>query len=115
MDTQEANQLDMKRLLGTLAEVLDRQIAETKIGRILMPGPTYLGIWARDTSIVSLGLNRLGRADLAGELLQRYWSYQITPDSDPSSFIFRNKRIADWTDDHAFRPTREQLRREAGA
>lgn len=115
MTEQNAAQLDLQRLLGTLAEVLDRQIADTKIGRILMPGPTYLGIWARDTSIVSLGLNRLGRADLAGELLQRYWSYQITPDSDANSFIFRNKRIADWTDDHAFRPTREQLRREAGA
>jgi glycogen debranching enzyme len=115
MDDEETVQLDMQRLLGTLAEVLDRQIAETKIGRILMPGPTYLGIWARDTGVVSLGLNRLGRADLAGELLERYWSYQITPDSDPSSFIFRNKRIADWAEDHAFRPTRAELLREIGA
>jgi glycogen debranching enzyme len=107
--------LDMHRLLSTLRSVLEQQIVETQIGRILMPGPTYLGIWARDTGIVSLGLARLGRADLAGELLQRYWSYQITPESDPGTFIFRNKRIADWTEDHAYRPTAQELRHESGA
>lgn len=107
--------LDANRLLATLGSVLERQTAETKIGRILMPGPTYLGIWARDTSIVSLGLGRLSRADLAGELLRRYWGYQITPESDPGTFIFRNKRIAEWTEDHAFQPTKEQLARETGA
>jgi glycogen debranching enzyme len=115
MDEPATADLDMHRLLATLGSVLERQTVETRIGRILMPGPTYLGIWARDTGIVSLGLNRLGKPELAGELLHRYWSYQITPDSEPSTFIFRNKRIAEWTDDHAFQPTREQLVRESGA
>ena len=90
MDDPAIADLDMHRLLATLGSVLDRQMVETRIGRILMPGPTYLGMWARDTGVVSLGLNRLGRADLARELLHRYWSYQITPDSEPSTFIFRN-------------------------
>lgn len=115
MNEPMQDDLDLHRLLATLGSVLERQTVETKIGRILMPGPTYLGIWARDTGIVSLGLNRLGRVDLAGELLRRYWSYQITPDSDPSTFIFRNKRIAEWTDDHAFQPTKAQLAHESGA
>jgi glycogen debranching enzyme len=115
MNDRASDHLDMQRLLETLGAVLEQQTVETRIGRIVMPGPTYLGIWARDTGIVSLGLNRLGRTDLSGELLTRYWSYQITPESEPSTFIFRNKRIADWTDDHAFEPTRAQLRRESGA
>jgi glycogen debranching enzyme len=115
MEEPAATDLDMHRLLATLGSVLERQTVHTKIGRILMPGPTYLGIWARDTGIVSMGLNRLGKVDLAGELLRRMWSYQITPESEPSTFIFRNKRIPEWTDDHAFQPTRADLAREAGA
>jgi glycogen debranching enzyme len=105
----------MQHLLGTLGSVLEQQTVETRIGRILMPGPTYLGIWARDTGVVCLGLNRLGQADLSGELLQRYWSYQITPESDPGTFIFRNKRIADWTEDHAYVPSKGELLHESGA
>lgn len=115
MDELGPGALDMQRLLGTLVAVLDRETVETKIGRILMPGPTYLGIWARDTGVACLGLNRLGRAELSGELLRRYWSYQITPESDPMTFVFRNKRFADWSEDFAFRPTKEQLLREVGA
>jgi glycogen debranching enzyme len=98
-----------------LAEVMDRMTADTVIGRILMPGPTYLGMWARDTGVAALGLNRMGKWDLAGELLSRYWGYQITEESDPARFVFRNKRFAAWTDADAFRPTRRQLLAEAGA
>src|SRR5579859_6739342 len=106
---------DIYEHLEGLREVLDRQTADTEIGRIVMPGPTYLGVWARDTGVVTLGLNRLGQLDLARELLHRYWGYQITPDSDPSTFVFRNKGFADWTESRAFHPTPEQLLAEVGA
>ncbi|HZU12347.1 MAG TPA: amylo-alpha-1,6-glucosidase [Chloroflexota bacterium] len=115
MTEPHMDDLDIGRLLGTLASVIDRETVETRIGRILMPGPTYLGIWARDTGVASLGINRLGKTDLSGELLRRYWSYQITPQSDPARFVFRNKRFAEWTEDFAYRPTREELLREVGA
>lgn len=115
MNVEPSDDLDLQRLLGTLGSVLEQQTVETRIGRILMPGPTYLGIWARDTGVVCLGLNRLGKVDLSGELLQRYWSYQITPESEPSNFIFRNKRIADWTEDHAYVPSKDELLHESGA
>lgn len=115
MDLPIPGDLDMHHLLATLASVLEQQTVETRIGRILMPGPTYLGIWARDTGVVSLGLNRLGKADLSGELLHRYWGYQITPESEPDKFIFRNKRIAEWTEDHAYVPSKEELMHEVGA
>jgi glycogen debranching enzyme len=110
-----ASTLDLQQLLHTLREVLDRETVESEIGTIVMPGPTYRGMWARDTAVVSLGLNRIGRADVSGELLRRYWSYQITSDSDPAAFIFRNKTRPDWTDGHAFIPTQEQLKAEVGA
>ncbi|MDQ2742671.1 MAG: hypothetical protein M3Z66_10325 [Chloroflexota bacterium] len=105
----------MNDILDMIAGIMDRMTQVTRIGRILMPGPTYLGMWARDTGVATLGLNRLGKADLAGELLRRYWAFQITPESDPATFIFRNKRFASWTDTDAFRPTKEQLLQEAGA
>src|SRR5450759_435927 len=98
-------ELDTECLLARLAHVLDRQTSETEIGTIVMPGPTYRGMWARDTAIVALGLTRLGKIDLAKELLCRYWSFQITPDSDPSMFVFRNKRTANWKATDALRPT----------
>ncbi|MGH2447825.1 MAG: amylo-alpha-1,6-glucosidase [Chloroflexota bacterium] len=108
-------QLDMERVLDVLRRVIDRMTVSTQIGRIIMPGPTYLGMWARDTGVVCLGLNRLGRSELSGELLRRYWSYQIDEHSKPETFIFRNKRFAHWTEADAFRPTRDQLLREVGA
>ncbi len=115
MQEKSVSVIDMQRLLDTVSGVLDRQTVETEIGRILMPGPTYLGIWARDTAISTLGLNRLGKTELAGELLQRFWGYQITAQSDPSTFVFRNKTHAGWTDSDGFRPSKEQLDGEIGA
>lgn len=88
---------------------------DTEIGRILMPGPTYLGMWARDTGVATLGLNRLGMTDLSGELLRRYWSVQITDNSDLTQFVFRNKGRASWTVADSFTPTETQLRAESGA
>lgn len=114
MPTYQPN-IDLSGVLRMLAGVMERMTGDTAIGRILMPGPTYLGMWARDTGVAALGLNRLGKSDLAGELLARYWRYQITEDSDPARFIFRNKRCADWTDADSFQPTRPQLLAEAGA
>lgn len=105
----------MDDVLQMLDGVMERMTQVTGIGRILMPGPTYLGMWARDTGVATLGLNRLGRADLAGELLRRYWAFQITPDDDPRTFIFRNKRFANWTDADAYKPTRLQVLAEVGA
>jgi glycogen debranching enzyme len=107
--------LDLTAALSMLGGVMDRMTADTEIGRILMPGPTYLGIWARDTGVAALGLNRLGRSHLAGELLLRYWALQIDEESDPSQFIFRNKTRPDWTSAAAFTPTGDQLRTEIGA
>jgi len=115
MQEADPSAIDMKRLLATVSDVLDRQTADTEIGRILMPGPTYLGIWARDTAISTLGLNRLGKTELAGELLGRFWEYQITAQSDPNTFVFRNKTHAGWTDADSFRPSKEQLEGEIGA
>ncbi|HEX8918028.1 MAG TPA: amylo-alpha-1,6-glucosidase [Chloroflexota bacterium] len=111
----DIEELDPQQILNRLQAVVDRQTVDTEIGRIVMPGPTYLGIWARDTGIVTLGLNRLGDLDLARELLHRYWSYQIGPDSDPTSFVFRNKGYSDWTEAYAFHPSHEQLQAEIGA
>jgi glycogen debranching enzyme len=105
----------MEEILDMLAGVMERMTQVTAIGRILMPGPTYLGMWARDTGVATLGLNRLGKADLSRELLLRYWAYQITPEDDPATFIFRNKRFASWSDADAYRPTRQQLLAETGA
>ncbi len=105
----------MDGTLDMLAGVMERMTQVTHIGRILMPGPTYLGMWARDSGVATLGLNRLGKADLSRELLLRYWAFQITPDDDPATFIFRNKRFASWTDADAYRPTKQQLLAEAGA
>lgn len=105
----------MDATLDLLAGVMDRMTQVTRIGRILMPGPTYLGMWARDTGVATLGLNRLGKADLSGELLRRYWAFQIVPGDDPATFIFRNKRFATWTDADAYRPTAQQLAAEVGA
>ncbi len=106
--------IDMSRLLETLVAVMDRQTVDSAIGRIIMPAPNYLGMWARDTGIIALGLNRLGKRDLARELLVRYWGFQITPHCKPSQFIFRNKGRARWTEDMAFTPSREQLLKEVG-
>lgn len=105
----------MDGTLDMLVGVMERMTQVTAIGHILMPGPTYLGMWARDTGVATLGLNRLGKADLSRELLLRYWTFQITPDEDPARFVFRNKRFASWTDADAYRPTRRQLLGEAGA
>lgn len=114
MEHRQAAEFDTEHLRARLAHVLDHQTIDTEIGTILMPGPTYRGMWARDTAIAALGLTRLGKIDLARDLLCRYWSFQITPDSDPRNFVFRNKRTADWTDADAFRPTPETLLAEAG-
>lgn len=105
----------MSSVLETLATVIQKMTVETAIGRILMPGPTYLGMWARDTAIVALGINRLGMMDLSGELLRRYWSFQIDENSDPTQFVIRNKRFTDWTEAAAFVPRRRQLEAEIGA
>ena len=106
---------ELSGVLQMLAHVMRRLTVQTNIGRILMPGPTYLGMWARDTGVACLGLNRLGQADVSRELLDRYWQFQIDDNSDPSTFIFRNKRFADWTEKDSFEPSREQLLAEAGA
>jgi len=115
MQKETGSAIDMRRLRDTVSNVLERQTADTEIGRILMPGPSYLGIWARDTAISALGLNRLGKTELAGELLGRFWEYQITAQSDPDTFVFRNKTHAGWTDADSFRPSKEQLDGEIGA
>ncbi len=111
----DGQDLDFGRLLDMFGQVMDRMTADTVIGRILMPGPTYLGIWARDTGVAALGLHRLGRCDLSAELLRRYWSYQITEESDPQTFVFRNKCFASWTDADSFGPSPRQLLAEVGA
>lgn len=104
----------MQPILQMLETVMDRMTVETPIGRILQPGPSYLGIWARDTGIAALGLNRLGRNSLARELLRRYWEYQINESSDASRFVIRNKLGPNWTQSHAFQPSPGRLKQEVG-
>lgn len=105
----------MQHVLRTITGVLDRSTLDTRLGTIVIPGPTYLGMWARDTAMICLGLIRLGKLDLAKDLLCRYWAFQIAPDSDPRTFVFRNKQYAAWTEADAYHPTRRQLAAEAGA
>lgn len=115
MQDRPAHDPELEDLRARLGRVLDQQTQDTDIGTVLMPGPTYQGMWARDTSIVALGLIRLGKLDLARDLLRRYWGFQITAGSDPASFVFRNKTTADWTEADAFRPDSQRLRAETGA
>jgi hypothetical protein len=56
MEDREPTDLDLQRLLTMLVALLDRHTVDTEIGRIVMPGPTYLGMWARDTGVVTLVL-----------------------------------------------------------
>jgi glycogen debranching enzyme len=54
--------------------------------------------------IVALGLLDTGRAELAGQLLSTWSTYQVRPDDDPNEYVLLNKHRLNWTDHEIARP-----------
>jgi len=110
LDSPEGIASRSERALGTI----ERNVRTFHGRTIVQPSPTYLGLWARDTMIVVLGLLDAGRSDLAGALLRTWSAYQIRAEDDPSEYLLLNKHRLDWTEAEVSRPDGAWLRENRG-
>lgn len=90
-------------------------ILDCSIGKVPMPGKTYLGMWGRDSAFMALAFHCLDLHEQALFILRRWSEFMFDVDTSTSLICIRHKGDIAWNEGLSQRPPAAWLRAHRGA